>query len=161
MAGASLPPDFAKIPTYSPKADVLVSVPGTPQAKEAVIANSIPQTATISRTAAKLNVSYYGAPDFQTIQGTSLTYAVNTATPVIYVPGNAYYAVQNGVWFTSAMPTGPWAVATTVPPAIYTIPPSSPMHYVTYVYVYGYTPSVVYVGYTPGYYGTVVSSTEW
>ena len=28
----------------------------------------------------------------------------------------------------------------------------------TYVQVYGYTPSVVYVGYTPGYYGTVVSS---
>ena len=32
------------------------------------------------------------------------------------------------------------------------------MHYVTYVQVYGYTPSVVYVGYTPGYYGTVVSA---
>ena len=46
----------------------------------------------------------------------------------------------------------------TVPPVIYTIPPSSPLHYVTYVQVYGYTPSVVYVGYTPGYYGTVVSS---
>ena len=45
-----------RFPLYSPKADVLVSVPGTPQAKEAVIANSIPQTATITRTAAKLNV---------------------------------------------------------------------------------------------------------
>ena len=158
VAGASLPPDFAKIPTYSPKADVLVSVPGTPQAKEAVIANSIPQTAAISRTGATLNVSYYGAPEFLPIQGTSLTYAVNTAIPVIYVPGNSYYAVQNGVWFTSAIPSGPWAVAATVPPAIYTIPPSSPMHYVTYVNVYSSTPSTVYVGYTPGYYGTVVSS---
>ena len=58
---------------------------------------------------------------------------------------SAYYAVENGVWFTSANPTGPWIVATTVPPAIYTIPPSSPIHYVTYVQVYGYTPSVVYV----------------
>ena len=33
------------------------------------------------------------------------------------------------------------------------------MHYVTYVRVYGSTPQVVYVGYTPGYYGTVVAPT--
>jgi hypothetical protein len=158
VPGGSLPPDFAKIPPYSPKADVLVSVPGTPQAKEAVIANSIPQTATISRTAATLVVTYYGVPNFQPIEGTTLTYAVNTTTPVIDVPGSSYYAVQNGVWFTSASATGPWAAATSVPAAIYTIPPNSPLHYVTYVYVYGFTPSVVYVGYTPGYYGTVVSS---
>jgi hypothetical protein len=158
VAGTSLPVDFSKIPVYSPKADVLVSVPGTPQAKEAVIANSIPQTATITRSAASLTVTYDGAPVFQPIPGTSMTYAVNTATPVIYVPGNTYYAVNNGVWFSSAVATGPWVVATTIPPAIYTIPPSSPVHYVTYVQVYGYTPSVVYVGYTPGYYGTVVSS---
>jgi hypothetical protein len=50
-------------------------------------------------------------------------------------------------------------VATSVPPAIYSIPPSSSLHYVTYVKVYRSTPDVVYVGYTPGYYGTVVSST--
>ena len=41
---------------------------------------------------------------------------------------------------------------------IYDIPPSSPLYYVTYVKVYGSTPEVVYVGYTPGYYGTVVSA---
>src|SRR6266446_10068559 len=41
-----LPSDFAKIPPTHPKANVLVSIPGTPQANEAVIANSIPQTAT-------------------------------------------------------------------------------------------------------------------
>ena len=122
------------------------------------IANSIPQTATITRSAAKLSVSFDGAPVFQPVQGTNLTYAVNTSTPVIYVPSTAYYAVNNGVWFTSAAAVGPWAVATSIPPAIYTIPPSSPIHYVTYVQVYGYTPSVVYVGYTPGYYGTVLSS---
>jgi hypothetical protein len=158
VPASSLPGDFARIPSYSPKACVLVSVPGTPQAKEAIIANSIPQTATITRAAAKLTVTYDGAPDFQPIQGTPLTYAVNTPTPVIYVPGSNYYAVQNGVWFLSANPTGPWTVATSVPPVIYAIPPNSPVHYVTYVQVYGSTPSVVYVGYTPGYYGTVVSS---
>ena len=52
---------------------------------------------------------------------------------------------------------GPWAVATAVPAAIYTIPTTCPIHYVTYAYVYGYTPQVVYVGYTPGYMGTVVA----
>ena len=158
VAASSLPSDFSKIPASNPKASVLVSVPGTPQAKEALIANQIPQTAAISRTNAKLDLKYDGPPKFQPIQGTSLQYAVNTPTPVIDVPGNTYYACQNAVWFTSAVATGPWVVATAVPPVIYTIPPSSPVHYVTYVQVYGSTPSVVYVGYTPGYYGTVVSS---
>jgi hypothetical protein len=157
VPGASLPPDFARIPSYGPKASVLVSIPGTPQAKEALIANEIPQTAAISRTGAKLAVVYQGAPSFEPVQGTSLQYAVNSAVPVIATSGNGYYAVQNGVWFNSPEATGPWTVTTSVPPAIYSIPPSSSIHYVTYVYVYGYTPSVVYAGYTPGYYGTVVS----
>jgi hypothetical protein len=154
----SLPSDFSKIPDYSPKASVLVSIPGTPQAKEALIANQIPQTAAISRTATKLNVIYYGDPNFQPVQGTAMTYAVNSATPVIYTPSNTYYACQAGVWFVGQNASGPWQVATEVPSVIYTIPPSSPIYYVTYVKVYGYTPALAYVGYTPGYYGTVVSS---
>jgi len=158
VPGAELPSDFAEIPPYSPKASVLVSVPGTPQAKEALIANQIPQTATISRSAAKLDVTYYGVPNLQPIEGTSLLYAANTVVPVIYVPGGSYYAVQNAVWFQSSNATGPWAVATSVPSQVYAIPPSSPIHYATYAYVYGFTPTTVYVGYTPGYYGTVVSS---
>ncbi|MBV8072227.1 MAG: hypothetical protein JO270_20150 [Acidobacteriaceae bacterium] len=157
VPGGNLPPAFAQIPPYSPKASVLVSVPGTTEAKEALIANSIPQTATISRTTT-LQVIYFGAPQFNPISETTLHYAANSTTPVINVPGSAYYALQNGVWFTSPVPTGPWAVATSVPPVIYTIPPSCPIHYVTYVYIYGSTPSTVYVGYTPGYYGTVVSA---
>ena len=48
-----MPPDFAKIPKDNPKAVVLASVPGTPESKEALIANSIPQTATITRSEAK------------------------------------------------------------------------------------------------------------
>ena len=158
VAATALPPDFAKIPDYSPKAAVLVSVPGTPQAKEALIANQIPQTASINRAKAKLTLNYFGAPDFQPIAGTSMTYAVNSTIPVIDVPGNTYYACQGGVWFSSAVADGPWTVAAVVPDVIYSIPPSSPIYYVTYVRVYGYTPDVVYVGYTPGYYGTVVSA---
>jgi hypothetical protein len=50
---------------------------------------------------------------------------------------------------------------------IYTIPPSSPLYNVKYVYVYDVTPQVVYVGYYPGYMGsyvygpTIVYGTGW
>ncbi|SAL22237.1 hypothetical protein AWB71_01130 [Caballeronia peredens] len=157
VPGSELPPDFAKISPNDPKANVLVSVPGTPQAKEAAIAATIPQTATVSRTKAAMNVAYDGSPRFEPVSGTSLKYAVNTATPVIEVSGKQFYAVENGVWFTAAAATGPWHVATDIPGAIYTIPASSPLHYVTYVRIYSVTPDAVIVGYTPGYMGVVVS----
>jgi hypothetical protein len=160
VPGDKLPADFAQIPPTHPKASVLVAVAGTPQANEALIANSIPQTATITRSAASLSVSYDGAPKFKSIEPTSLEYAVNTATPVIRVNNHSYYAVQHGVWFVATDPRGPWSVATSVPAVIYSIPLSSPLHYITYVKIYNSTPEVVYVGYTPGYYGTVVSSSN-
>jgi hypothetical protein len=157
VGGKSVPEKFAHIPESSPKAGVLVSVPGTGPAKEALIANSIPQTATITRNETQLLIQYDGDPQFKNIECTDLKYAVNTATPVIQVDEKTYYAVENAVWFTAPAPSGPWVVATSVPAAIYSIPPSSSLHYVTYVKVYQSTPDVVYVGYTPGYYGTVVS----
>jgi len=160
VAGENLPADFAKIPAAHKKAAVLVSVPGTPQATEALIANAIPQTATITRSAAVLTVNYDGAPQFRSIEPTTLMYAVNTPVPVIKVDSRNYYAVQNGVWFVASSAAGPWTIATSVPVVIYTIPVSSPLHYVTYVKVYGSTSEVVYVGYTPGYYGTVVTSSS-
>ncbi|TJZ74793.1 hypothetical protein [Chitiniphilus eburneus] len=159
VPGDKLPLDFKRIPSDSPKSAVLASIPGTPEARESLIANSVPQTATIKRSDARLEVIYDGgAPQFQSIPGTRLRYARNTATAVIEIDASHYYALQNAVWFTAASPTGPWQVATSVPAAIYAIPASSPVHYVTYVYVYGSTPDLVYVGYTPGYYGTVVSN---
>ena len=152
-----LPKDFAKIPPTHPKGNVLVSVPGTPEADEAVVANAIPQTATVQRNEAKLELTYDGAPQFLPIVGTPLLYAKNTAVPVIEVDPHTYYSVQNGVWFVATSPTGPWSVATSVPAVIYSIPVSSPLHYVTYSQVYGSTADAVYVGYTPGYLGTEVS----
>jgi hypothetical protein len=157
VSPGQLPADFQRIPADHEKSNVLPSVPGTPQAQEAVIANSIPQTATIERSQVKLQVDYVGAPSFSRITGTPLYYAVNTVTPVIKVDSKTYYACQGGVWFLATGPAGPWMVATSVPKVVYTIPPSCPIHYVTYAYVYGYTPTVVYVGYTPGYAGTVVA----
>ena len=158
VPGKDLPADFAKIPDESPKENVKASVPGTPQAQEAVIANSLPETATIKRADAKLPPPKYdGQPQLKPIEGTSLSYVVNSPIPVIQVSPTSYYALQNGVWFVATSPQGPWVVATTVPAVIYSIPPSSPLHYVTYVYVYRATPEVVYVGYTPGYYSVYVS----
>jgi hypothetical protein len=48
--GEQLPKDFALIPDDHALAPVRAAVPGTPQAREAVIANSVPQTATVSST---------------------------------------------------------------------------------------------------------------
>lgn len=158
VGAEDMPPEFAKIPETSPKANVLASVPGTPQAQEGLIANAIPQTATITRSEAKLTVVYDGQPQFVPIEGTSMFYAKNTSAPVIKINDYSYYCVEAGVWFKAGSPQGPWAIVDTVPDEIYTIPPSSPVYYVTYVKVYGSTPEVVYAGYTPGYYGTVVSA---
>jgi hypothetical protein len=161
VAGKDLPPDFAKIPPDAPKANVRVSVPGTPEAKEAVIANAVPQTATVKISEAKLTVSYDGAPKFKKIEETKgLSYAENTTLPVIRIDNDpqTFWCVQNGVWFSAPAPTGPWGVAVSIPGIIYTIPVGSPLHYVTYVKVYGSTSEVVYVGYTPGYMGTAVST---
>ena len=159
VPGKDLPPDFAKIPDESPKENVKASVPGTPQAQEAVIANSLPETAAIKVSDAKLPAPKYdGPPQLKPIEGTPLSYVVNSPLPVIQVSPTGFYALQNGVWFVGPSVQGPWAVATTVPPVIYSIPPSSPLHYVTYVYVYRATPQVVYVGYTPGYYSVYVSN---
>ncbi|NPT37978.1 carbohydrate-binding family V/XII [Paraburkholderia xenovorans] len=158
VSGSELPADFAKISPRDPKANVLVSIPGTPQAKEAAIAATIAQTATVSRASATLTVAYDGAPRFTPIAGTALSYAVNTGTPVIAVDSTHYYAVSNGIWFTAAAPDGTWRVATEVPGAIYAIPASSPLHYVVYVRIYSVTPETVVVGYTPGYMGVVVNA---
>jgi hypothetical protein len=96
-------------------------------------------------------------PQFQPIAGTPLSYVVNAAAPIIRVDAASFFAVSGGVWFSATSLTGPWAVAASVPAVIYTIPAASPLHYVTYVRIYEATPQVVYVGYTPGYMGTVVS----
>ena len=156
VPGEQLPRDFSKISPMSAKGHVLASIPGTEQAREAVIANGIPQTATVRRSEARPNVSYDGDPQFRPIEGTDMQYAINTSSEVIYAQSR-YYAVEHGVWFVADMPIGPWVVADTIPPEIYTIPPSNPLYHDRYVYVYGATPEYVYVGYTPGYMGAFVS----
>jgi hypothetical protein len=155
VQNGKLPNDFLKIPPDHPKGHVLASIPGTIQAKEAAIANQIPQTASVKRSEAKLTVRYDGPPQFKPIEGTTMEYAINTSSEVIHA--GRYYAVEKAVWFVSDSPTGPWVVADSVPPEIYSIPPSSPLFNDRYVYIYGSDPDFVYFGYTPGYLGAFVS----
>lgn len=158
VAGASLPPDFFKIPDDSPKENVKAAIPTTAQAQEAVIAHQIPHTAIVYRAKATFTPVINGPPELKPIPDTSLMYVFNSPMPIIMVSQFQWYGVQNGVWFTASSAQGPWAVATTIPAAIYSIPPSSPLYYVTYVKIYDVTPQTVVVGYTPGYMGTVVTT---
>ncbi len=158
VPSTDLPADFRRIPADSPAGIVLASVAGTAQAEEAIITNSIPQTATVPRlNGPRFDPTFDGSPQLQPIAGTPLEYVVNSPTPIIQVNAVTYYALQDGVWFYGTSLNGPWYVAPSVPAVIYTIPVSSPLHYATYVRVYGSTAQVVYVGYTPGYLGTVVT----
>jgi len=160
VASDNLPTDFSKIPEGSEKDIVLASVAGTPAAKEAMMDAQVPQTAAVDRKTATVTVKYDGEPKFEPIEGTTMSYAVNTSSSVILTE-KTYYVCENAVWFTGKTPTGPWTVSTSVPNDVQKIPPSSPVYNVKYVYIYDSTPDVVYVGYTPGYvgcypYGTTV-----
>ncbi len=150
FAGQYLPADFAKIPTDGPRGWVLASVPGTPQAQVAIGAASVPREASVSRSAATLTVTYAGDPQFKAIPSTTLQYAVNTSFDVLKV-GDQYYACDNAVWFVSSSPNGPWAVAQSVPPDVYTIPSDQPLYNDTYVTVDSYDANSVLFGYTAGY----------
>ncbi|MFO1316730.1 MAG: hypothetical protein U1F58_14125 [Burkholderiales bacterium] len=157
FATASLPADFARIPAAGPRGFVRVSVPGTPEAQEALIEAQIPQRATLARATAKLDVVYAGPPQFAPIPGTPMSYAINTSFNVIQT-SEGYWSCYRGAWFASAAPAGPWTLAASVPAVVYTIPPSSPMYPCTYVRVYGAAPDTVTFGYTSGYTMSYVST---
>ena len=150
-----LPPDMANIPTESDMGHVLTFVPETEEANEAILDNQIPQTSVIDRNTTTLTVTYDGEPEFKKVEGTTLQYAVNTSDAV-FMAGSKYYACRQAVWFVANSPTGTWKVADEVHEDIYTIPPSCPHYNVRYVYIFGSTPEVVYVGYTQGYLGSYV-----
>src|SRR5438094_4782 len=156
-ATPALPPDFAKIPPSSPASAILASVPGTDEAKDAVLLAQVPTTMTVkpNEAQAKVKVEYGGDPKFESIKGTSMAYATNTQDKVIKV-GDVYYLCLQGVWFMSANPQGPWTTASSVPQEIYTIPPSSPVYNVTYVTQTTNSDGTVQASYTAGYLGAFV-----
>jgi hypothetical protein len=145
------------MPAEHPRSRVLASVPGTRQAAEAVLLAQLPQTATVSRMELQApEVRYQGAPQFVVIESTDVQRAVNTDRDVLEV-GDRYYLCVQGVWFTSATPVGAWAVATSIPAAIYRIPASSPAHHVTYVTIVESDASRVTFAATPGYSGVMTA----
>ena len=156
-ASDKLPPDFMKIPEDSPKGRVLASVPGTIQASDAVMLAQIPTTVTVNRAEAeaKAKVTYDGPPQFKPIETTKLQYATNTQDKVIK-DGDLYYLCFQGVWFMSTTPSGPWKTASSVPPEIYEIPPSSPVYNVTYVTQTNPTATTVQSSTTAGYFGMFI-----
>jgi hypothetical protein len=156
FATPNLPADFKKISLEHPRSRVLASVPGTQQAAEAIVLASIPQTARIKKSELQAPaVLYQGQPQFQAID-TTVERAVNTDKDVLRIRG-AYYLCYDGVWFMSNGATGPWAVASSVPPEIYGIPSSSPAHNLTYVTTkQDEDPDWVDVAITSGYTGMMV-----
>jgi uncharacterized membrane protein YgcG len=157
FASLNLPADFAHIPLSSPASAILASVPGTSQAKDAVLIAQIPTVMVLNpvTAAAQAKVVYTGAPQFVPIEGTTLLYATNTPDKVIQV-GDVYYLCLQGVWFMSTTPQGPWTTASSVPQVIYTIPPSSPVYNVTYVTQVTTSTGYVQSSYTAGYLGAFV-----
>jgi len=157
FASMDLPEDFAKIPLSSPASAVLSSVPGTEEAKDAVLIAQIPTVMEIDpkSAAAQAKVSYSGDPKFAPIEGTSLYYATNTPDKVIKV-ADVYYLCLQGVWFMSPNSQGPWRTASSIPKEVYTIPPSSPVYNVTYVTQTTTSSGNVQSSYTAGYMGAFV-----
>ena len=72
FASLSLPDDFKKIPLEHPRSRVLASVPGTPEAAEAVLLAQIPETATVGKDLQAPAVAYQGTPQFQPIEKTTV-----------------------------------------------------------------------------------------
>jgi hypothetical protein len=156
-AAEDLPDDFAKIPADHPRANVLSSVRGTRQAEEAVLVASIPQTATLNRKTASGQAEFVGGePEWESIAGTSISYAKNTQQDVFKI-GDLYYMCFQGAWFVAKSTAGPWEVSDSVPKEVSSIPPESPKHNVTYVNVYNSTPTSVTYGYTAGYIGMYIA----
>jgi hypothetical protein len=157
FAGNDLPSDFSRLPKKQSYSVVLSSVPGTQEASDAVLLAQVPTTAIVNRAQAEAQVKvvYAGEPQFLSIESTTMSYAVKTANKIIRI-SNLYYLCYQGVWFVSPSPNGPWKTADSIPPVIYTIPPTSPVYNVTYVVVSNPTPTTVEMSYTSGYMGAFV-----
>ncbi len=146
-----LPGPFRDIPADSDIGDVRTFVAGTEEAADAVADSFIPQTAEVRRDQ-QFQAAYDGPPQFQKIEGTELSYAINTPDAVVLDAGR-YYACDQGVWYTAPAAEGPFTVADQRPPHIDQVPPTVHIYHTRYVYVYRSTPQVVFVGHTPGFVG--------
>ena len=162
-----LPDAFARIPEGDDDADVRASVPGTLEARRAVLEAQVPETKTVKAGAAPdIDVAYAGGEaKFEPIPQTQVARAVNTGNDIIQY-GDKYYLCYEGMWYVADKPTGPWAATANVPAAVYKIPPSSPAYPVTQVIVVedddgdvesnynGAYAAGMFIGFGVAYYGT-------
>jgi len=162
-----LPDAFARIPEDDADADVRASVPGTLEARRAVLEAQLPATKTVKAGAPPdVTVAYAGGePKFEQIADTGVSRAVNTGNDIIQY-GEKYYLCYEGMWYVADKPTGPWAATSEVPAAVYKIPPSSPAYPVTQVIVVesddgnvqssynGAYAAGMFIGFGVAYYGT-------
>jgi len=164
-----LPAEFSTIPTDHRKASVLVSVPGTPQADQAVAEAAKPKRIVVAVDQENASeVPYVGEPSFVDIEATGLRRAENTPYQVI-MHNNYYYLCFEGAWYSSTNPRTGWRAAVEIPEAIYTIPPTDPAYNVTFVKVDAFDDSSGKVAYTntSGYYNryytgySMVYGTGW
>ena len=157
VSNNSVPVEFGEIPANDPSAYVRVSVTGTREAEEAVKEAQIPVQARVKiREAPTIEVDYDGEPIFEEIRGTDLYYAVNTSYEVLRI-GPSYYCCHDGIWFIADRPFGSrWSCATSLPRAIYTIPPSCPLYHTRFCDIESYADDEVVYRYSAGYYGTYI-----
>jgi hypothetical protein len=162
-----LPDAFARIPEGDDDADVRASVPGTLEARRAVLEAQLPETKTVKAGAAPdITVAYAGGDaKFEPIPQTQVSRAVNTGNDIIQY-GDKYYLCYEGMWYVADKPTGPWGATADVPAAVYQIPASSPAYPVTQVIVVdnddgdvesnydGAYAAGMFIGFGIAYYGT-------
>jgi len=167
VANDALPGAFQNIEDYLRAPEVMTHIAGTQQSRDALLDNTLPRTRAVDLDESAFTAEWDGNPKFESVRGTNaLQYALNTPD-AIFKYQNAYYACEDGIWYTSHSPWGGWSIATHIPDIIYDIPASNPHHNVTYVRIYDTTPNRVYVGYTPGYlgsyayHGSIVYGTGW
>ncbi len=170
QSARNLPDAFARIPANHEKGHVLFSVPGTRQAKLAMIEAALPHRVSVSREAnPELGLIWVGEPRFEPIETTQLERGLNTPLQIIR-HNNFYYLCFEGAWYFSASPEGPWKVALQIPGEIYRIPATDPAFNVTFVRLDQYqeaTQEHVDYSYSSGYTGSfsttvsVVYGTGW
>lgn len=129
----AMPAEFSAIPPTHRRAPVRASVPGTVEARMALMEATLPRYTELPADAEPgATVPYVGPPRFEPIPNTRVARAVNTPFAVIR-HNNFHYLCHEAAWYLSRDPEGPWRVALSVPEEIYAIPPSDPLHYVTYL----------------------------
>ena len=163
-----LPEAFARIPEDDDDADVRASVPGTLEARRAVLEAELPETKTVkagARAGRRRSPTPAANRSSSRSRRREVARAVNTGNDIIQY-GDKYYLCYEGMWYVADKPTGPWAATADVPAAVYQIPPSSPAYPVTQVIVNtnddgdvessynGAYAAGMFIGFGVAYYGT-------